>query len=156
MSLRQRAVPLLLLCAVIVTGAYLRLAHLGAYNLTQDELSVMYIGHELAQGRPPLLPSGQYYTRGAEYARIADLSMRTFHPPEVAERLPSAILGTLCLILMAAGTWMMAGPWAAVTASVLFALYPETVAQSRIGRFYMLQMLVYLLAFFGGWLLLRK
>jgi len=151
----RRTLAFLALAAIVLAGGYLRLNDLGAVDLTLEELNHHYVGQALATGDDPVLPSGYWYTRGVEYSRLTEFAGRFIDSPEVATRLPSALFGTAALGVMAAGTWAIAGPTAAVGATVLLAVYPEAVLQSRTGRFYMLQFLFGLIALFAGWLVVR-
>lgn len=147
--------PLLLLLLALTWGAWIRLAHLGVNPLASDEMNHYYIATALQAGGEPVLPSGVGYARGLEYSTMVAISLGRVKPAEAAVRLPSAIIGTLCLIAFALISWRMAGPWPAVFATLLLALYPEAVRLSRFGRFYTLQLLAGLLAMYCGWQVVR-
>jgi hypothetical protein len=85
-----------------------------------------------------------------------ELTRERVASPELAARLPSAALGALAVGIVAAGTYALAGPTAAVGATLLFAVYPEAIVQSRTGRFYMLQLVPGLIALFAGWVVVRR
>jgi hypothetical protein len=72
--------------------------------------------------------------------------------PESAARLPSAIIGACSVALFAAIVWLLAGPWAALAASFMFAFYPEAIRQSRTAGLYSAQLLLGVVALGAGWL----
>jgi hypothetical protein len=146
-----RWVPGFLIGLIILGGSYIRLAHLGTQDFTNDEINHYYVAQSLDRGEGPLLPSGNVYQRGIDFSRVVRVSLNLVDPPELAVRLPSALFGILGLLLLAAISWRVAGPWAAVWTTLLLAVYPEAVSQSRIGRFYMHQLLFGLIAFYAGW-----
>jgi len=148
-------VPLLILLLIVVWGAWIRLSQLGSNPLSSDEMNHYYVAAALRDGKGPVLPSGVWYGRGIEYSQMVRAGLDRVGTVETAVRLPSAIVGTLCLLAFALIAWSMAGPWPAVMATLLLALYPEAVRLSRFGRFYTLQLLVGLLAMYCGWRVLR-
>jgi hypothetical protein len=143
--------PLLLLAAVLALGCSIRLVGLDRAPLRNDELNHYYVARALQRGDHPVLPSGEWYVRGLDYTRAASISLDHVTPIERAVRLPSALFGCAGLVLFAILVWSMAGPWPAVYATLLFALYPQLIYQSRSGRFYTLQFLFGLIAFYAGW-----
>ncbi|MGH7555169.1 MAG: ArnT family glycosyltransferase, partial [Longimicrobiales bacterium] len=148
---KLRALPLWALLAVIVGGCALRLVDLGNAPLRNDELNHYYVARSIERGDDPVLPSGEWYLRGIDYTRLVGLTLDRIEPTELAVRLPSALLGCLGLVLFASIAWVLVGPWAAVIATLLFALYPEAIHQSRSGRFYTMQLLYGLSALYAGW-----
>jgi hypothetical protein len=148
-------VPLLILLLILVWGTWIRLSQLGSNPLSSDEMNHYYVAAALRDGQGPVLPSGVWYGRGLEYSEMVRASLDRTRTVETAVRLPAAIIGTLCLVAFALIAWNIAGPWPAVIATLLLALYPEAVRLSRFGRFYTLQLLVGLLAMYAGWRVLR-
>ena len=146
-----RWLPRLLLAAIVLAGSYIRVAQLGTQDFTTDETNHYYVSQALGRGEGPLLPSGTVYRRGIDFSRLVGLSLRFVDSPELAVRLPSALFGVLGLLLLAAIAWRIAGPWAAVWSTLLLAVYPEAVSQSRIGRFYTYQLFFGLIALYAGW-----
>ena len=154
-DLKSGRIPLLLVILVLAWGCYLRFDNLGLNTLASDEMNHYFVGHSLQQTGEPLLPSGTRYTRGMEYSAMVAAALPRFSQMEVAVRFPSAVIGSLGLVLFAIIAWRMAGPWPAVFATLLLALYPEAVRLSRFGRFYTLQLLSGLIGFYAGWRLIR-
>ena len=150
-----RALPLALLAVVMAVGTYLRVADLGRPPFGPDELNHYYIAQSLGEGDGPRLPSGEPYTRGIDISRLVQASVSTFGVSEAAVRLPSALFGVMTLALFAAIIWRLAGPWPSLLATILLAIYPEAVLQSRFTRFYTYQLLFGLVALYTGWMALR-
>lgn len=151
-----RALPLLVLTLVVLAGTYFRMADLGKSDFGADELYQVYAAQSLQEGNGPRLPSGRIYTRGIDVTHLVRLSVEQFGPSRWAVRLPSAFFGVLSLVAFAAVIWSMAGPWAAVWATALLAVYPEAVEQSRALRFYAYQLFWGILALYTGWRTLRE
>jgi hypothetical protein len=148
---RSQRLPLLLLAVVLGIGSLIRLVGLERAPLRDDELNHYYVARSIQRGEAPALPSGEWYLRGLEYSQAVRFSLDHVQPVERAVRLPSALLGCVALFLFAGIAWSMAGAWAAVFATLLLALYPEMIFQSRSGRFYTMQLVFGLLAFYAGW-----
>jgi hypothetical protein len=142
---------LLLLGLVIGWGSWIRLANLGEERLEGDELNHYYAAASLARGDGPLLPSGREFRRGLDITWMVGKLLPRERSPELAVRLPSAIFGVLNLILVAVIAWRLGGPWAAIWTTLLFAMYPDHVSQSRHGRFYTYQLAFGLVALYAGW-----
>ena len=154
-ALKSSRIPLLLIVLILAWGCYLRFDNLGFNTLASDEMNHYFVGHSLQMTGNPLLPSGTRYTRGMEYSAMVSATLPRFGQTEVAVRFPSAVIGSLCIVLFAVIAWRVAGPWAAVFATLLLTLYPEAVRLSRFGRFYTLQLLGGLIGFYAGWRLIR-
>lgn len=147
--------PVVLISLIIVFGAWVRTANLGALEFNNDELYHYYAAQSLSEGRGPELPSGMEYRRGLDVTRMVAVSNRHFAPPEFATRVPSSFFGVVSLVLMAAVAWAIGGAWAAVWATLLLAIYPEAVTQSRQTRFYTYQLAIMLVALYAGWRLVQ-
>jgi hypothetical protein len=154
-NLKPGRIAFLVLALVLAWGCYLRFANLGLNTLASDEMNHYFVGQSLNQAGEPLLPSGVSYTRGLEYSTLVAAALPRFSQVEVAVRFPSALIGSLCLVVFAVIGWRVAGPWPAVFGSLLLSMYPEALRLSRFGRFYTLQLLGGLVAFYAGWRLLR-
>ncbi len=150
------SLPFALLLLVIAGGTYLRVAHLGAAPFGPDELNHYYVAESIQRGDGPRFPSGEIYIRGIDVTRLVGLSVDLFGPSEAAVRLPTAAFGILNLLLFAVILWMMGGPWVSVWGTLLLAIYPEAVVQSRFTRFYTYQLNFGLVALYTGWLALRR
>jgi 4-amino-4-deoxy-L-arabinose transferase-like glycosyltransferase len=138
--LRELSVALL-----IAVGAFLRLYALDRYPLPmhQDELASVYDGYSLAEtgadrtGAPhPFIirGSGAVDYRPALYAWLAAVPLRFLGFSPLAGRLPSAVLGTLSLVLLYAFARRFAGPTFALLALLFAALSPWHILFSRIAH----------------------
>lgn len=143
------------LAIVLAFGSYLRLGELGRDDFGPDELFHYYAAESLLRDEGQRLPSGDVYTRGSDMNRLIAFSIARLGPTPAAVRLPNAIIGSADLLLFAAVLWGLGGPWTAVWGTLLLALYPEAVTQSRATRFYSYQLWFGLLALHAGWRTLR-
>ena len=149
--MNPKALPLLLIAAVVVAGSFVRFTHLDRANFNGDELDHYYAARSIEAGGQPVLPSGSVYSRALDFTRLVGVSLRYVEPPELATRLPSAVFGVLSLVLIAFIAWKLGGPWAAVWATALLAIFPEAIVQSRMTRFYTYQQCCGLIALYAGW-----
>ena len=154
-TLNQSRIPLLVLALIVAWGCYLRFAHLGLNTLASDEMNHYFVGESLRTTGEPLLPSGHRYTRGFEYSALVAAALPRFNPMEKAVRFPSAVIGSIGIIVFALIAWRITGPWPAVLATLLMVMYPEALRLSRFGRFYTLQLLAGLVGLYASWQLLR-
>ena len=146
----------LLLLAVILGGSWVRLTQLGERSFRGDELRHYFVAESLERGEGPRLPAGIEYGRGLDVSRLIGVFTPRVEDQELAARLPGALFGVLNLLLFGAIAWAMGGPWAAVFATLLLAIYPEAVEQSRRVRFYTYQLNFGLIALFAGWKALER
>lgn len=153
--LTSSRIALALLVLILAWGGYLRFTNLGLNTLGSDEMNHYFVGTSLRQTGEPLLPSGTRYTRGLEYSALVAAALPRFESKEVAVRIPSAIIGTMGLVVFSLILWRLAGPWAAMFGALLITIYPEGLRLSRYGRFYTLQLLAGLVALYAGWRLIR-
>jgi len=148
---RTNWLPIAVLAGVLTAGSWARLGGLGRADFSHDELLHWFAAQALTRGEGPVLPNGAEYRRGIDLTRLVSVSSRYLRDPERAARLPSAVFGVLNLVLFAALAWIIAGPWGAVWATTLLAIYPEAVWQSRTTRFYTYQLVFGLIALHAGW-----
>jgi 4-amino-4-deoxy-L-arabinose transferase-like glycosyltransferase len=146
-----RGLALVVTIVIVVFAAWGRLVNLGGTPFWTDELNHHYAAQSMAAGRGPVLPSGEQYTRGIVITQLIAWTQTRVVDAEAAARLPSALFGIVALVLMAVVGWVIGGPWVAVWATALLAIYPEAVYQSRTARFYTFQLSFGLVALFGLW-----
>jgi 4-amino-4-deoxy-L-arabinose transferase-like glycosyltransferase len=154
--MKRNWVAWVVLTLVLLGGSYIRVVDLGQRNFSDDELFQYYVAESLERGEGPRLPSGQEYLRGIDVSRLVQLSVRQFGPTHAAIRLPSTVFGILGLFLFAGILTALGGPWVAAWGSLLLAIHPETLIQSRELRFYTYQMIFGLIALYSGWRALRR
>lgn len=152
MTARERRLILVFLGTIVAAGALIRFHALGAEQLSVDELQYHFAAQSTARNAGPALPSGVELGRGGVMIRAIASSGKVLDSDEAAARLPSAIIGTAAVVLMAAVVWLIAGPWAALVATLMLAFYPEAVRQSRTAGLYSWQLLLGIVALGAGWL----
>jgi hypothetical protein len=139
------------LLAVLLFGTWVRLVDLGKGDFWTDELYHVFAAEALARGDGPRLPSGEVYGRGIDVTRLVAVARAHIDDPELAARLPSAIFGVAGLFAFAVIAWRVAGAWTAVWAVLLLGVFPVPLQEARNTRFYTLQLLHGLVAFYAGW-----
>lgn len=152
----ERYLAWLALASVLVFGSHIRLSALGRPDLSHDELIHYFAAQSVMRDAGPHLPSGEEYRRGLDITRLGGIGASLARDAELGMRLPSAMFGVLNLLLIAAIGWAIGGPWVAVVATLLLAIHPEAVAQSRGVRFYTYQLNFGLVALFATWRLVRQ
>jgi hypothetical protein len=147
--------PLALIFVVILLGSWIRVANIGVHEFNNDELDHYFAAQSLNAGGGFELPSGREYVRGKDLTRMVALTIQHVEDPELASRLPAAVFGIISLIVFAVIAWRIGGPWVSLAATLLLAIYPEAVIQSRQTRFYTYQLVFGLVAMYAGWHLVR-
>ncbi|HSE84070.1 MAG TPA: glycosyltransferase family 39 protein [Thermodesulfobacteriota bacterium] len=89
-----------ILLILAFVGFYIRTIELGRANLSYVEPLHMYAAKSILETGKPILPSGLDYSRSQLYTNLVALSFRLFGLNEFAARLPSAIFGTLSIVLV--------------------------------------------------------
>lgn len=152
----EELLPAVLLLLVVAAGLLLRFDGLADQPLRADELNHLYVAESVRDGGGPVLPSGEYYVRGLSYSRLVAVALAFTGAPELATRLPSALFGSLLLILFAAIAWRLGGAWMSLWSTALMAVFPIALEQSRNGRFYTMQLTFGLIALYAGWMVVRR
>ncbi|HZD53607.1 MAG TPA: glycosyltransferase family 39 protein [Woeseiaceae bacterium] len=126
----------LLLLLVVAAGAVLRFWGLDNIGLHGDEDVMALATMGILDKGAPILPSGMYYPRALPQLYLMALSANAFGNSEWALRLPSAIAGTLMIVV----AYPLARRYLTVTWSVGFAaviaLLPSMIALSQTARMY--------------------
>ncbi len=125
-----------MLALVVLTGAFLRFWGLGNIGLHGDEELMGMAARSIASTGEPVLPSGMYYSRAMLQLYLMAMSIQVFGETEWALRLPSAIFGTLAIVL----AYCLARRFLTVNWSIafalVFALLPSMIALSQTARMY--------------------
>lgn len=127
---------LLLLAVILAVGAALRFWGLGSIGLHGDEDVMAMATRGILETGEPIIPSGMFYPRGLPQLYLMAASVAAFGDSEWALRLPSAIMGTLMILV---GYWL-ARRFLTVSWSIAFAatiaLLPSFIAISQTARMY--------------------
>ncbi|MEX0729666.1 MAG: glycosyltransferase family 39 protein [Aquisalimonadaceae bacterium] len=140
---------LLLLLAIICVGLVLRLNGLGAVGLYADEKYTFPAALGVLETGLPLLPSGMLYPRALLQSYLMAGSVMLFGDSEWAFRLPSAVVGTLCIPLAYLLGRAYLRPSLNLGFAAAIALLPSFIEISQIARMYgflVLFVLLFLLA----------
>lgn len=153
--MKSRWAPVAALIAVVIAVSGARVVRLGQSGFWFDEFLHAFAARSLAHDGVPRVPSGEVYTRGLEITRLVAIAQQHISDPELAARLPSAILGIANVLIFAAIGWRLGGPWTAMWAALLMGIYPGAFVEARNTRFYTEQLNLGLVAFWFGWLSIR-
>lgn len=138
-----------LLIAIVATGGALRVWDLGAVGLRGDEETMAMPTMHIVEHGSPTLPSGMFYPRAIAQLYLMAGSVVLFGESEWAFRLPSALCGTLLIVLAyLVGRRFLAPAWNLVFAAAV-AFLPELIVESQTARMY-----VFLLASIAAMLVL--
>ncbi len=133
---------------ILCIAALLRFAHLGDADFGLDEILHVHVAKELAEGKPPVLPSGQHYDRSLLFSSLVSVAGILGGFNEFALRVPSVMLGILLVFLV---YWLTAR-WFSVPAGLVAAFMvtfsPIEIAHSREVRMYALFQCLFLLVLF--------
>jgi hypothetical protein len=128
--------PVLVLAAIVIVAAVLRLFRLGALGIVADEdISILAIDGILEHGYP-LLPSGMIYLRLGWYGYVVAVFGYVFGHEELWLRLP-AVLFNLAVIPLA--YWFVARLFSkplGLVVAALVALSPAEIEIARLVRMY--------------------
>lgn len=122
---------------------------LGEPSIWVDELNHVYVAQSLNETGRPELPSGELYPRAQIYSELVAVSYRTFGVNEFSSRLPSALIGILCIAVIFFVTDRCFGRIPALLAALFAAISPFAIGWSRLSRMYTLFQFFYLLAIYA-------
>lgn len=126
----------LLLALVVAGGALLRFWGLGSIGLHGDEDVMALAARGILETGAPTIPSGMLYPRALPQLYLMALSVAAFGDSEWALRLPSALMGTLMVII----GYFLARRFLPVRWSILLAaaiaLLPGMIVLSQTARMY--------------------
>jgi len=91
---------LILLFILVVVGASLRLINLEQSSFWVEEVKHVYSAKSFLEKGEFALPSGLEYKRALPFTFLVSVSFKIFGINEFAARLPSAIFGTLSILLV--------------------------------------------------------
>lgn len=150
-AIHHERVVILLLISIIIVAGFIRFHNLGEHSLWIDEGYSINAAQQTIENSYPILDSGNTYTNQYLATYIIAGSMKLFgfdaYNPWSA-RLPSAIVGTLMILLVFLVTKrLFSNSWIALAAAIFVAFLPWEIAWSRQARGYMLLQFFLLLSF---------
>lgn len=134
-----------------IAAALIYTIQLGADPANHDELHHVLAARSLLATGEPRLVDG-IYSRGYAYTWLVAQSFRLFGDSLAAARLPALLAGAALVPVLFVWLRAEAGPRAAWTTTILYALSPFAVELAQFARFYTLQSL----AFFLGAIALHR
>ena len=114
------------LVLLIVVGAALRLAPIGANRFHEDEALYSFWALQIATGRDPILNHSRV-DKPPLFIYTQALCFRLFGPSEVAARLPSELSSVASIALLYYLAWRLYGRAVAMAAAILMALSPFNI-----------------------------
>ncbi len=135
----------------VATAGALGFANLGLPALWHDELIHVYAGKQILKTGLPLLLGGAVYTGGPLYSYMLSGVIAFFGDSEAAVRAPTVLFAMLNVLLTYLIARRLFGRTTALTAALLLATSPWTVAWSRQARFYTMNQTAYLAMLIAYW-----
>ncbi|MDD2389432.1 MAG: glycosyltransferase family 39 protein [Desulfobacterales bacterium] len=125
-----------LFAAILIGGMMLRFWGLGNVGLHGDEETMAMPTMQILKSGQPILPSGLFYPRGLGQLYLMALSVMGFGESEWAFRFPSAVVGTLGVVVaFFLGRRFLPPKWNLLFVLVI-ALYPSMIIISQTARMY--------------------
>ena len=125
-----------ILAAIIVVGVWLRFWGLGNVGLHGDEETMAMPALSLLETGKPLLPSGMFYSRALAQIYLMAGSVWIFGESEWALRFPSAVVGSLAVLLAFFLGRRFLSPSYNLAFVAIVALLPEFIEVSQTARMY--------------------
>lgn len=148
---RRDALVYATLALLVLVGAYLRLANLGALGFRWDEdLSSLAVRAILDKGVPEL-PSGMVYLRGGVFLYLMAASASVLGFGELALRLPAALFGIATIPLAFLFGRALFGPRIGLVVAALIAISQWDIEFSRYARMYAPFTFAYVLTLLWLW-----
>ena len=124
------------LAAIVIVGMAFRFWGLGNVGLHGDEETMAMPTMQILKSGQPILPSGLFYPRGLGQLYLMALSVMGFGASEWAFRFPSAVAGTLGVVVaFFLGRRFLPPKWNLLFVLVI-ALYPSMIIMSQTARMY--------------------
>jgi 4-amino-4-deoxy-L-arabinose transferase-like glycosyltransferase len=122
---------------ILLIGAFFRFYHLGRLPISGDESFHALAVKGILNYGVPKMPNGNLYLRSTPLLYLQALSFEILGQDEWALRFPTALFGTLNIILV----YIMVSTYTrstalSIIASLLFCLSPWAIATARICRMY--------------------
>jgi Dolichyl-phosphate-mannose-protein mannosyltransferase len=137
-----------ILLLILLLGGFLRLYHLGAPYISEDEAYHAVVASRWAETGSALPPSGKAYTRGMPLIALDALTLRYLpFEMETSVRLPAALLGILNIWLFFLLGRRYGGVPIGLMAATIFAVSPWCISIGTMARMYEFLMTSTLLVF---------
>jgi len=136
---RHHWIELLLIIGILAAGSFVRFYRLELIPIEQDEGHFGLDALRLLEGETLyLFGTERFDSHPAVFPYVQSVSMAVFGKGSVGLRIPSAIVGSLNLLLVFLLARQMFGPILALVAGALFAFIPTHLTFSRIGAYDMI------------------
>ena len=127
---------LILLVVFVVIGASLRLINLDQPSFWVEEVKHVYSAKSFLENGEFALPSGLEYNRAQPFTFLVAVSFKLFGINEFSARLPSAIFGTLSILLVFFVGKGLFNERVGLIAALFLTFLPWEIGWSRVCRMY--------------------
>lgn len=127
---------IIFLFILVVVGASLRLINLGQSSFWVEEVKHVYGAQSFLENGEFALPSGLEYNRAQPFTFLVAVSFKLFGINEFAARLPSAIFGTLSILLVFFVGKGLFNERVGLIAALFLTFLPWEIGWSRVCRMY--------------------
>ena len=136
------------LLLIVLIGAFFRFCNLDHLSLWGDEGTVYIAVKNISNTGLPYLETGYLYLRDLPHLYITSLSYLIFGKSEFALRFPSALSGTMLIIVMYVLSNNIINKRAALLIAAVIAFHPWIIEYSRVSRSYILMLLFFALTIY--------
>jgi len=126
------------LVVLIITGASLRMIHIGTPSMWVDEANTVFSAGSVLETGMPYMPTGNIYGRAPLYTYSVALTYRILGVSLENARLTSAIFGILCIPLVYAIAALLFGRRTALISALFVTISFYEIGWSRVARMYTL------------------
>lgn len=134
----------LILGAILLSAAFLRLIHIGALGLWIDEGITWMVTHQILNGGLPQVASGEPYTRGPLYSYLIAVVRALAGGGEAALRIPSLIFTLATIAVAYRFAFDLAGRAVATIAALILLFSPWELHYAQLARMYALLSFLFL------------
>ena len=147
------------LIIIVIIGAFFRFYQLGSLPISGDESFHALAVEGILNSGIPKMPNGELYLRATPLLYLQALSFKILGEDERAIRLPTAILGTIDIILIYYMVFLFTGDIVlSLISALLFCISPWAIATARIARMYeaLLTATILIFIFWNLWYFSKK
>jgi len=148
----QKKFSWIFLSVILCIGFFLRFENLDSPSIWVDELNHYYAAKSILEDGTPTFPSGELNKRAELYSRLVAFSFQVFGISEFTLRLPSAIVGMLCIFIGYLIARRFLGEMIGLLTALFVAISPFAIGWSRLSRMYTLFQLLFMVSIYTFYL----
>jgi len=135
---QAKTFTIIMLVVLIAAGLFLRFWNLGGSSFWVDEINAYYVGQSWAENGDLVFPSGHEYHRAVMYSVITGTGFKLLGANETTTRLPAAVFGMLCIVMVYILARDIFGRKTAMWAAFFMVFSHFEIGWSRTARMYTL------------------